>query len=85
MKYWKSSAKRWINDNSTKILIQDMLDTMYDVMGVFCGATGRYLLKQIVTIDVGEGPIVLINPEIIESDGTQTEKRMLKPSGKYGL
>ena len=56
----------------TKILIQDMLDTMYDAMGVGLAAPQVGILKQIVTIDVGEGPIVLINPEIIESDGTQT-------------
>ena len=50
----------------TKILIQDMLDTMYDAMGVGLAAPQVGILKQIVTIDVGEGPIVLINPEIIE-------------------
>ena len=67
----------------TKILIQDMLDTMYDAMGVGLAAPQVGILKQIVTIDVGEGPIVLINPEIIESDGTQTRRRgMLKPSGE---
>ena len=49
----------------TKILIQDMLDTMYDAMGVGLAAPQVGILKQIVTIDVGEGPIVLINPEII--------------------
>ena len=70
----------------TKILIQDMLDTMYDAMGVGLAAPQVGILKQIVTIDVGEGPIVLINPEIIESDGTQTgEEGCLSLPGKYGI
>ena len=65
----------------TKILIQDMLDTMYDAMGVGLAAPQVGILKQIVTIDVGEGPIVLINPEIIESDPDR-RRGMLKPSGE---
>ena len=63
-----------------------MLDTMYDAMGVGLAAPQVGILKQIVTIDVGEGPIVLINPEIIESDGTQTgEEGCLSLPGKYGI
>ena len=80
----------------TKILIQDMFDTMYDAMGVGLAAPQVGILKQIITIDVGdqpivvidvgEGPIVLINPEIIESDGTQTgEEGCLSLPGKYGI
>lgn len=53
-------------------LIVDMLDTMYDAMGVGLAAPQVGILKRIVTIDVGDGPIVLINPEILETDGEQT-------------
>ncbi len=53
-------------------LIVDMLDTMYDAMGVGLAAPQVGILKRIVTIDVGEGPIVLINPEILETSGEQT-------------
>ena len=53
-------------------LITDMLDTMYDAMGVGLAAPQVGILKRIVVIDVGEGPIVLINPEIIETSGEQT-------------
>ena len=48
-------------------LITDMLDTMYDAMGVGLAAPQVGILKRIVVIDVGEGPIVLINPEILET------------------
>lgn len=53
-------------------LITDMLDTMYDAMGVGLAAPQVGILKRIVVIDIGEGPIVLINPEIIEKSGEQT-------------
>lgn len=53
-------------------LITDMLDTMYDSMGVGLAAPQVGILKRIVVIDVGDGPIVLINPEILETEGEQT-------------
>ena len=54
--------------------IQDliMLDTMYEAMGVGLAAPQVGILKRIVVIDVGDGPIILINPEIIEKSGEQT-------------
>ncbi len=56
----------------TKELIQDMLDTMYDAGGVGLAAPQVGILKRIVVIDIGEGPVILINPEIIETSGAQT-------------
>ena len=53
-------------------LITDMLDTMYEATGVGLAAPQVGILKRIVVIDVGEGPIVLINPEILETSGEQT-------------
>ena len=55
-----------------KEFIADMLDTMYEANGVGLAAPQVGILRRIVTIDVGEGPIVLVNPEIIETDGEQT-------------
>lgn len=70
----------------TKILINDMLDTMYEAMGVGLAAPQVGILKRIVVIDVGEGPIVLINPEIIETAGEQTgEEGCLSVPGKSGV
>ena len=67
----------------TKILIEDMLDTMYEKYGVGLAAPQVGVLKQIVVIDVGEGPIVLINPEIIETSADR-RRGMLKPAGQMG-
>lgn len=53
-------------------LIEDMLDTMYELNGVGLAAPQVGILKRIVVIDVGDGPIVLINPQILETDGEQT-------------
>lgn len=69
----------------TKILINDMLDTMYEAMGVGLAAPQVGILKRIVVIDVGEGPIVLVNPQIIETSGEQTgEEGCLSVPGKSG-
>lgn len=69
----------------TKILIQDMLDTMYDAMGVGLAASQVGVLKRIVVIDVGEGPIILVNPVITETSGEQTgEEGCLSVPGKSG-
>ena len=70
----------------TKILIGDMLDTMYEAMGVGLAAPQVGVLKRIVVIAVGEGPIILINPEILETSGEQTgEEGCLSVPGKSGV
>lgn len=70
----------------TKILINDMLDTMYEAMGVGLAAPQVGILKRIVVIDIGDGPIVLINPEIIAEEGEQTgEEGCLSVPGKSGV
>lgn len=66
-------------------LAEDMLDTMYEANG--CGLAGPQvgMLKRIVVIDVGEGPVILINPEIIEISGEQTgNEGCLSIPGKMG-
>ena len=78
---------REVTDVTPKIvtLIDDMLETMYEANGVGLAAPQVGILKRIVVIDVGEGPIVMINPEIIESDGEQTgDEGCLSLPGKAG-
>ena len=53
-------------------LIDDMLDTMYDANGVGLAGPQVGVLKRICVIDIGDGPIVLVNPVIVSSDGEQT-------------
>ena len=53
-------------------LIKDMIETMHDADGVGLAAPQVGVLRRIAVIDVGEGPIVLVNPEVIETSGEQT-------------
>lgn len=54
-------------------LIEDMFETMYEGMGVGLAAPQIGILKRIVVMDVDDGnQYVMINPEIIETRGTQT-------------
>ena len=70
----------------TKMLIEDMLDTMYEANGVGLAAPQVGILKRIVVIDVtGDEPYVLINPKIVETDGEQTgPEGCLSVPGKSG-
>ncbi len=69
----------------TAILIEDMLDTMYEAQGVGLAAPQVGVLKRIVVIDVGDGPMVLINPEILETSGEQVgDEGCLSVPGKAG-
>ncbi|MBR6365082.1 MAG: peptide deformylase [Lachnospiraceae bacterium] len=54
-----------------RTLVEDMIDTMYEANGVGLAAPQVGVMKRIVVIDVGDGPIVFINPKILESDGEQ--------------
>ena len=56
----------------TRILIDDMIETMQDAEGVGLAAPQVGVLKRIFVVDVGEGPIVLVNPVIVEQSGEQT-------------
>ncbi|MBO6158628.1 MAG: peptide deformylase [Firmicutes bacterium] len=69
----KEARKVETVDNRTKILIEDMFETMYDAEGVGLAAPQVGVLKQVVVIDTGEEneKMVLINPEIIFQEGQQ--------------
>ena len=82
---------RKVDEVTPKIrdLIEDMIDTMYDANGVGLAAPQVGVLKQIVVIDTsadGEGLYVLINPEILETSGSQTgEEGCLSVPGMSGV
>lgn len=54
-------------------LMHDMDETMHDANGVGLAAPQVGILKRLVVIDIGDGTIFMINPEIISSEGEQTE------------
>ena len=68
-----------------RTLAEDMLETMYEANGVGLAAPQVGILKRIVVIDIGDGPIVMINPEIVETSGSQTgSEGCLSLPGKSG-
>ena len=73
-------------DEKLHTLLDDMRETLHAANGYGLAAPQVGVLKRIVVIDVGEGPIVLINPEIIETSGEQTgEEGCLSVPGKWGI
>ncbi len=75
--------------DKTKVLIKDMLETMYHANGVGLAAVQVGVLKRVVVIDVseeGDAPIILINPEIVDKSGSQTgDEGCLSVPGKSGV
>lgn len=71
----------------TKQLIEDMFETMYEANGVGLAAPQVGVLKQIVVIDVDDGnQYVLVNPEILEEEGSRTESEgCLSIPGKHAI
>ncbi len=70
-------------------LVDDLLETTYDAEGVGLAAPQVGILKRIAVIDAGEEyqdePLILINPEVIETEGEQTDyEGCLSVPGKVG-
>ncbi|HBT20057.1 MAG TPA: peptide deformylase [Peptococcaceae bacterium] len=62
-----------VNDTIKKLL-KNMADTMYDAKGVGLAAPQIGVSKRVIVVDVGEGLVELVNPEIIElSDETEID------------
>lgn len=56
-----------------KKLIRDMAQTMYEANGVGLAAPQIGISERVIVVDVGDGLIALINPEICESEGSQKD------------
>ena len=57
-------------DGALRRLADDMIETMYDAPGVGLAAPQIGVSKRICVFDAGDGPKVLVNPEIVETSGT---------------
>ena len=86
--YKKAKEVREITEK-TRELIDDMLETMYEADGVGLAAPQVGVLKRIAVIDVTavqDSPIVLVNPEIIHTEGEQRgSEGCLSVPGKAGI
>ena len=67
-------------------LIEDMIETMHDADGVGLAAPQVGVLRRIAVVDVGEGPIILVNPKVTMTEGEQTgQEGCLSVPGKAGM
>ena len=83
----KKQAKE-VTEMTPKIeeLIDDVFETMYDANGCGLAAPQVGIRKRIVVIDCGDQPLVLINPEILETSGERTgQEGCLSVPGKVGI
>lgn len=73
-------------DLRLRILLKDMADTMYKANGVGLAAPQVGILRRVVVVDIGDGLIEMINPEIIHSEGEQTgPEGCLSVPGRSGV
>ncbi len=67
-------------------LLDDMKDTMYKAEGVGLAAVQVGVLRRVVVVDVGDGFLELINPEIVETSGEYEDiEGCLSVPGQNGM
>lgn len=69
----KSMEVKQVTPNIVK-LIENMLETMYDADGVGLAAPQIGVAKRVIVIDVGEGPIEMVNPVVLEREGEAVDE-----------
>jgi len=83
----KKAAPVEVVDDPLRQLIDDMFETMYEAPGIGLAATQVDVHRRLLVADVSQEkdePQVLINPEILERDGsTITEEGCLSVPGYY--
>ena len=73
-------------DMRLRVLLKDMADTMYKANGVGLAAPQVGILRRVVVVDVGDGLIEMVNPEIIHTEGEQTgPEGCLSVPGRSGV
>ncbi len=81
----KKSKAVVVVDDRVRQLIKDMSETMYDANGAGLAAPQVGVLKRIIIVDTGEGLISLVNPELIETQGSHDViEGCLSVPGKWG-
>jgi len=83
----KKAAPVEVVDDSLRQLIDDMFETMYEAPGIGLAATQVDVHRRLLVADISQEkdqPQVLINPEILEKDGSVvTEEVCLSVPGYY--
>ena len=73
-------------DSKLHKLLDDMQDTLIESNGVGLAAPQVGILRRVVTVDLGDEILELVNPTLVETDGEQVgAEGCLSVPGKYGL
>ena len=73
-------------DAKLAALIDDLFDTMYDADGVGLAASQVGVLRRVVVIDTGDGPVEMVNPVIRKQEGLQGDMEgCLSFPGEFGF
>ena len=73
-------------DKKLHHLLDDMAETMQDANGVGLAAPQVGILRRVVTVDLGDEILELVNPTLVETDGEQIgAEGCLSVPGRYGL
>ncbi len=74
-------------DDRLAALLDDMKETLYNADGVGLAAPQVGILRRVVVVDVGDGLIELVNPQIISCEGGEEEasEGCLSCPGIYGV
>jgi len=59
-------------DGALVQLARDMLETMYTDKGIGLAAPQVGVSRRLIVLDIGDGPLVLFNPQIVEAEGSDT-------------
>lgn len=70
----KKSRNVDVVDERIKMILDDMAETMYEANGLGLAAVQVGVLRRLVTIDVGNGLIKLINPVIVDKEGEEIKR-----------
>lgn len=82
----KKSRKVETIDERIWELLDDMRETMVHADGIGLAAPQVGVLRRVVVIDIGDGPIEMINPEIIRQDGSvRVQEGCLSVPDKMGF
>ena len=82
----KPCRKVEVFDEKIHRLLDDMADTMYAANGVGLAGPQVGVLRRVCVIDIGEGLIELINPQIVEREGERfAQEGCLSSPGKSGI
>ncbi len=65
----KSKTVNEVTDR-IRLLLDDMVETMVDANGIGLAAPQVGVLRRVIVIDIGEGVLKMVNPEMLESDGS---------------